>query len=176
MRIAPNGDSCKYRDLEQPHILSLEEMIVGCQIISAGSLMRKSSWDKYGGFDLRYPQAQDYDLWLRMLAGGEKLVMTHESVYFYFTNPRSVSANPMRNLRSTKKILSNFTGEQVLSLEQKKLAEKVVRDKAIRAKLAAPLEGVRKILRPLLGDRGDDFFFKLYTAAATLKRRLRGAP
>ena len=175
LRIAPCGDRQIYRELSQPHIVTFEEMVVGCQTISAGSLMRKSTWDKYGGFDQRYPQAQDYDLWLRMLIGGERLVMSPEPVYLYFTKPSSVSANPMRNLCSTKTILSNIAKEQEISSSQKGLIKRVVRDKSLRIFLAMPVEALRKLLQPILGDRGNDFFFKMYTSAATSKRKLAGS-
>ena len=174
LRIAPSGEAQIYRELSQPHVVTFDEMAVGCQTISAGSIMRKSTWDKYDGFDPRYPQAQDYDLWLRMLLSGEQLVMSHESVYLYFTKPSSVSANPLRNLRSTKTILSNIAKEQELSSQQKELVKRVLRDKSIRLFLAMPVECLRKLLQPILGDKGNDFFFKMYTSAARSKRKLAG--
>lgn len=66
-----------------PPEVSLPYILLENQIVST-SLFRKSDWTKTGGYDVAMRSGwEDWDLWLRMLQSGIKVVRLPEVLFFY---------------------------------------------------------------------------------------------
>jgi glycosyltransferase involved in cell wall biosynthesis len=94
-----------FRDPEDvTEALLLESMIVGC--ISSG-VIRKSLLERAGGFDERFSQCADWDLWLRLSLAARFAVLTQPLVQY-----RSHAGNMSSNLglleRDTFAVLDKF--------------------------------------------------------------------
>jgi len=84
--------------------LLLESMIVGC--ISSG-VVRRPLLERVGGFDTRFSQCADWDLWLRLSRAAQFAVLPHQLVGY-----RSHAGNMSSNLglleRDTFAVLDKF--------------------------------------------------------------------
>jgi len=54
-------------------------------------MWRKDIHERFGNFDTNYFSGADYDMWLRVLAGGGKLQKINEIVGAYYHNPNGIS-------------------------------------------------------------------------------------
>jgi len=70
-------------------------------------MWRKDLHSRFGYFDVKYPVAADYDLWLRALVGGAKLQMINKLIGSYYRNPTGNSSDP-RNLEKALKEISEI--------------------------------------------------------------------
>jgi glycosyltransferase involved in cell wall biosynthesis len=84
--------------------LLLHSMAVGC--VSSG-MARKSVLESIGGFDPRFSQCADWDLWLRVSANTEFLVLDDQLVR-YRTSPGNMSSNIRLLERDTFAVLDSF--------------------------------------------------------------------
>jgi GT2 family glycosyltransferase len=65
------------------------------QVYTSVSL-RRSWFDRVGGFDVDLRNAQDFDLWLRILAAGGRAAYLDEPLAWYRRTPGSLSSNAIR--------------------------------------------------------------------------------
>lgn len=65
-------------------------------------MWRKDLHERFGYFDIKYPIAGDYEMWLRALVGGAKFKMMKDLVGSYYRNPTGNSSDP-RNLEKAFK-------------------------------------------------------------------------
>lgn len=84
--------------------LLLESMIVGC--ISSG-LIRRPLLEQLGGFDPRFSQCADWDLWLRLSLAG-RFVVLDEALVRYRTHVGNMSSNLGLLERDTFAVLDKF--------------------------------------------------------------------
>jgi len=68
-------------EIRPPEEPTLRDWAKGSSIVHAAAMMRKSDLVSIGSYDERYFRLEDYDLWLRMLAGGFKLVTMPRVLY-----------------------------------------------------------------------------------------------
>ncbi len=66
--------------------------------------MRREWFDRVGGFDNRLRNAQDFDLWIRMLAAGGKAEYLNEPLAWYRLRDDSLSSNDVRLSMFTIKV------------------------------------------------------------------------
>lgn len=68
--------------------------IARSNFVFVGVLARRVLFDRHGGFDEELRRAEDYDLWIRFLLGGERVGLIDEPLAGYRVRPDSLSANP----------------------------------------------------------------------------------
>jgi len=114
------------------------ELLFGCYISHSAMMYRRSVAMRYGGYDVRLIRAEDYDLWMKMLMGGHRMVtlpevMSCELVYrgqgsdFYRQEEREIV------LRMQVNALERITGdlemaEMLLGLAQDDFLRRVSSD------------------------------------------------
>lgn len=79
---------------------SLEAMHRGMSIAHPSVFLRKDAYLKYGGFNLEYPIAGDYELLLRMITSGAKIVYCPD----IYVNFRLGGASGKHSLQSVKDV------------------------------------------------------------------------
>lgn len=62
-------------------------------IAVSGALLRADAVERAGGIARDAPAAEDYDLWLRLLADGERLVVAPDAVVAYRRHPAAMSGD-----------------------------------------------------------------------------------
>ena len=77
---------------------SHEELLQGNGICVSTAMTRRSRLDAVGGFSLRLAQAQDWDLWLRLTAGGGQAVKINQVLAHYRVHSSNMSRNYKRML------------------------------------------------------------------------------
>lgn len=174
IRINTRGKVALYRKLEGYYEVALGEMISGSQTVGGGALMRAGTFSRAGGFDSEIRVAQDYDLWLRILAEGLRIVMLKEPLLHYYNSIGSLCSNPVRNLYATRGILEKLMATYNLSPECRELAEKHREEKTTKIKQSKYLEKIRKKVEPVFGDYSNRFFFWIFTSAAGMLRTIKG--
>lgn len=63
------------------------------RICGATTLFRKACFEQHGGYDDRLLALEDLDLWLRILAAGDQLLILREPLYVFTERPGSLRAN-----------------------------------------------------------------------------------
>jgi glycosyltransferase involved in cell wall biosynthesis len=76
--------------------------------IPSCAIVRRSAFLSVGGFDPTRRHAQDWDLWVRMMAAGATFIPCQEPLMRYRTHPDNMSANVMSSLDSAKDVYSKY--------------------------------------------------------------------
>lgn len=67
-------------------------------------MWKKNLHKRYGYFDINYPIAADYEMWLRAMVGGAKFKMINFLIGSYYRNPTGNSSDPRNLERALKEI------------------------------------------------------------------------
>ncbi len=80
--------------------------------ISSCVLLRRKMMETVGGFDSTLPALQDYDLFIRLLYNGARLVHVHEPLVHYGTDTgqKNISAAPARYRRAASMLRKKYRG------------------------------------------------------------------
>jgi glycosyltransferase involved in cell wall biosynthesis len=76
-----------------------------CAFIPSATAIRRSKVLAVGGFDPRYVNLQDWELWLRLLHSGGRFVSTPEPTLLYRVHPASRTHNALRTLRHSRDVI-----------------------------------------------------------------------
>jgi glycosyltransferase involved in cell wall biosynthesis len=85
----------KYRNYSEstvPPDRQLDE-IARRNFMFVGGVIRRELFERYGTFDESLRQAEDYDLWIRFMLGGERVGLIEEPLGWYRMRDDSLSAN-----------------------------------------------------------------------------------
>jgi glycosyltransferase involved in cell wall biosynthesis len=89
--------------------ITFESLVVGRSWINAGATVRREILIGYGMFDSSFRQVEDFELWVRMLHGGEQIIYVPEVLTRYrrwdgslSSNHRKMFATQLRVLRKTR--------------------------------------------------------------------------
>lgn len=122
------------------------------------ALVRRAALDAVGGFAVTLITAQDYDLWLRLLAHGARMVGVPEVLAYYRWHGSSqLSALRWRQVLDARRVKRNFVASHsalVRHLDRRRLLELIegpVRTAAYEAYWRRDLEGARRLFRAALG-------------------------
>jgi hypothetical protein len=69
-------------------------------------MWRKDIHERFGNFDTNYFSGADYDMWLRVLAGGGKLQKINEIVGAYYHNPNGISTKSETLKKAIEEVMS----------------------------------------------------------------------
>lgn len=84
------------------------QLIRGNRICGASVLVRRAAFDDMGGFDVALLAAQDYDLWLRMVAAGHRLFNLNEPLYVFYERPGSLRSDLRKVVSCHQAILTKW--------------------------------------------------------------------
>ena len=76
-----------------------------CAFITSSVALRREKVLALGGFDQRYTNYEDWDLWLRLLRSGAKFVCSPEPTLLYRVHPVSATHNPIPGLLQSREIV-----------------------------------------------------------------------
>ncbi len=102
-----------------------------CAFIPSAAAIRKSTVLAAGGFDSRYVNLQDWELWLRLLHRGAKFVHTPEPTLLYRIHPASRTHKALQTLRHSVGVVEEHV------LPHLSAFERVTRGRCIISRLEA---------------------------------------
>ena len=147
--------------------------------------VRRTQWQAHGGYDADIAYAEDWDFWLRLLAGGCRAGCVAEPLADYAIRPQSQSGDRAPSLLARVTVLDRALSQQSLTPEQRSVAA-AARGEFLRRSRAAAAERAlveaapdrRTACRRLLSTPGVSLTSRLHAAAAWVApayagRRLR---
>lgn len=99
-----------------------------CNVVTSTVLARREPIIRVGCFDERFPNSQDFDLWLRLIKDAnarityQKTVLVRRRIY-----QGSLASDPIRSLSGELAVLSNVRRRADLTAEEKKILEDIAR-------------------------------------------------
>jgi len=94
-------------DLEADPVDKLESMLQACPFPIHAALVRMDRLREVGGFDPRFPPAEDYDLWLR-LAARCRFVRVPQVMAYYRRHPGQQTTDPFKQTLQRWRVLREF--------------------------------------------------------------------
>jgi glycosyltransferase involved in cell wall biosynthesis len=76
----------------------------------SGALLRRDAVERAGGIARDLPAAEDWDLWLRLLAAGERLVVAPDAVVAYRRHPGAMSGDVAALARAQQRVHADHAG------------------------------------------------------------------
>lgn len=78
-------------------------------VVTSSVIARRDALVSAGGFDETLPTAQDFELWLAVLAEpGRRFVVFGEALVRYYVSPQGITANTARRLWSALRVAARF--------------------------------------------------------------------
>jgi|GEM_PF-2564313 len=121
--IMPDGVKRPYRSITGPREITLADMFHGCQIISGGTLQRKSTFLETKGFNPHLRHAEDYCYWLSTMAGGKRLMVTDKILYFYYANKETGKSHHIYGKINASAQIQEIVAQKELSSEERCAAQ-----------------------------------------------------
>lgn len=115
-----------------------------CAFIPSATALRRSTLLAVGGFDSRYVNLQDWELWLRLLHHGAQFIHTPEPTLLYRVHPASRTHNALKTLKHSREVVEQHV------LPHLSAFERATRGRCIISRL----EGEAAILLRQNGSRG----------------------
>ena len=69
-----------------------------CIILPSGSLIKKSEFEKVGGFDAKVTRTEDFDLWMRMIFQGTRIGFLRKILFKFRIRPGSGSGDSLQRI------------------------------------------------------------------------------
>ena len=69
-----------------------------CHILPSGTLIKKSVFDKVGGFDRKVSRTEDFDLWMRFLFSGVRIGYLRKLLFKFRLRPESGSGDSLQRI------------------------------------------------------------------------------
>jgi len=79
-----------------------------CSIITSGTVVRKQTIVELGGFNERHELVEDFDLWLRMAAGGYRMYYQSDVLVRHRLHAGSLAHNPIRMLEKGIAVVDEY--------------------------------------------------------------------
>jgi GT2 family glycosyltransferase len=76
----------------------------------SGALLRRDAVERAGGIARDLPAAEDWDLWLRLLAAGERLVLARDAVVAYRRHPGAMTGDVATLARAQLAVHAHHAG------------------------------------------------------------------
>jgi GT2 family glycosyltransferase len=158
--IGPDGRPTGER-WEEPAELTLPLLYERNPLCVSGVVLRRSAVERAGGLDSDLPRAEDWDLWLRLLGRGEKLVLEPHAVVRYRRRAGALSGDIATLARAQLELHARHRGlvapaiaERVRAADLRALAAGLVRQRRYAEARAALREGgMRSTVLALPGPR-----------------------
>lgn len=175
VRVAPDGYMTAYLESDEPFVATLEEMFKGSKAINIVALMRTKNFAESERFLPRFQVAEDYCLWVSMLAEGKRIIVNPEMLFYYCNSPESLMSNPVRNVIMTRQALLYIEEryKDTLTPAQRTALKAAIAQKTALLQRIAPIESVRKLVEPIGGEVSNRFFRSLFVTAANLRRKIK---
>ena len=120
--LVPDPDSGEFRVGEKmpfPTNEQLPRMLMErCAFIPSATAMRRSTVLAAGGFDSRYVNLQDWELWLRLFHRGAKFIHTPEPTLLYRIHPTSRTHKALQTLKHSIGVVKEHVLPHLSPLER----------------------------------------------------------
>ncbi|PCJ50634.1 MAG: hypothetical protein COA74_02350 [Gammaproteobacteria bacterium] len=115
-QIDENGDSfqgiSRFKQVDDSEMLGYE--FVRNQIYLSGTILKKSTFESYAGFNTQIRICEDWDLWIKFAQGGH-FIYLDEALVFIRRHRNNVSANIDEVVEFSKAILNQYSVEFIRS-------------------------------------------------------------
>jgi glycosyltransferase involved in cell wall biosynthesis len=142
--------------------VTVQSLLTGECMVNALVTARRETIMKVGMFDPDLRSSEDWDLWLRLAKAGHKIAYHDQVLYRYRLRTGALSADRINLPKSTTDLLKKLLRREDLTSEERRLAEKALRDNEAELDL-----GLGKIA--LYAGNRKDALFHLGRANAVIK-------
>jgi glycosyltransferase involved in cell wall biosynthesis len=108
--------------------VTFEKLLCGeCNVITSSVVARLAPIKQLGGFDTRFPNSQDFDLWLRLAKdakakiGYQRVVLVKRRIY-----AGSLASDVLKSFAGELKVLDKVLGRDDLTPQERKTIEDVI--------------------------------------------------
>ena len=130
-----SNEGATYMTLNPSHgDVTFEKLLCSeCNIVTSTVLARREPIIRIGCFDERFPNSQDFDLWLRLIRDAnakityQKKVLVRRRMY-----EGSLASDPIRSYSGELAVLDNVRSRTDLTVEENKLLERIARKRHSR--------------------------------------------
>lgn len=147
--------------------------------IWASVLLPRAVFRELGGYDIRMPPFEDYDLWLRITTAGYEVVRTDRALGVYAMGEQSLMSDAARAARSGQRVYEAALERGGLTPSQRRVARRQLRLHHLlerRAQTAAARRSGARLLRARLAQAPLTALVALEHPGRWLGWLLRGGP
>jgi glycosyltransferase involved in cell wall biosynthesis len=105
------GKRLSETEAQQPGLGTLAEVLAGRSNLIYCCMAKRAAIEGIGGFDESLKRSEDYDLYLRLLLAGERIVMNPEALMRYRRRAGSLSAEGVEIARSAARVLEKLDAQ-----------------------------------------------------------------
>jgi glycosyltransferase involved in cell wall biosynthesis len=129
LRVTPNGEPLKQiKPWEYVPELNLENWLKWKPVLPSAMMFRRHWLQVVGGFDARFPPAEDTDLALRLALKGCRAGWLRQITVGYRQHPDSAMSQGLPQARSLSAVIDNFFAQPDLPVKIRLLEKKVRHD------------------------------------------------
>ena len=99
----------------------LPDLALGCLFTPSGVLLRRDAVVEAGGWDERFPSAQDWELWLRLTASGRTFVGVDELLWFSRQHEGNFSRDPDLLRADVLRVCERYLADPALTADMRAL-------------------------------------------------------
>jgi glycosyltransferase involved in cell wall biosynthesis len=109
-----------------PDELLLEDLLRYNPVFSS-ALVRREAWDEVGGPCAELPRAADWDLWIRFVESGHRIVQNRRPLAVYRLRPGSLSSDPGALAEAARRVYERALERGNLTPRQRRVARRGAR-------------------------------------------------
>ncbi len=95
-----------------------------CIILPSGSLIKKSEFEKVGGFDPKVTRTEDFDLWMRMIFQGTRIGFLRKILFKFRVRPGSGSGDSLQRIERCMLIWQILQQKLPFTAEENKIVNR----------------------------------------------------
>lgn len=103
--VSPTGEALVAGDRGRPGDRRHRVLALDCFVITSTVVLRRSDWEAAGGMDEGLRRAEDYDLWLRLTAGGRPLRLLAQAAVIQGREPGRLTDAEEAGVEATLEVL-----------------------------------------------------------------------
>jgi glycosyltransferase involved in cell wall biosynthesis len=90
------------------------------------AVARREAFERVGLYDSSLRSSEDFDLWLRCVKNGSRIIYNERAVFFYRLRPDSLSADPVRICDSATTVLAKMRTAVQTTAEERQVLESAI--------------------------------------------------
>lgn len=95
--------------------------------VSCSVVARRAAFERVGLFDSSLRSSEDYDMWLRCVKSGSRIIYNDKALLLYRRRPDSLSADPVLICDTTVKVLVKMRTAVQTTAEERQVLENAIR-------------------------------------------------
>jgi glycosyltransferase involved in cell wall biosynthesis len=109
-----------------PGAVTFSSIILDTCPVAGSVTARRTAFEQVGLFDASLRSSEDYDMWLRCVKSGSRIIYNDEALLFYRRRPDSLTADSVRICDSTVTVLVKMRTAVHTSTEERRILENAI--------------------------------------------------